>query len=204
MKRIGILALQGAFIEHRPILSRLGVEAFEVRLAEQLQGLDGLILPGGESTTMGKLAVAYNLRQEIHRLAGEGLSIWGICAGAILMAKELSESYEQPLLGLMDIRIRRNAFGRQVDSFEEDIAVPRLDLVSTPEEKGRPFHAIFIRAPYLERVGEGIQILARLGKGPIIAAQEGNLLALAFHPELTQDTRFHRYFLRMVEDARFR
>ncbi len=205
MRKIGILALQGAFIEHRPILSRLGVEAPEVRLADQLEGLDGLIIPGGESTTMGKLAVTYHLRQEIEELAKEGLPIWGICAGAILLARELSESYEQPLLGLMDIRIKRNAFGRQVDSFEEDIVVPRLDLVSRPEEKGRPFHAVFIRAPYIEKVGESVEILARLeGEGPIVACQERNLLALAFHPELTQDTRFHRYFLRMVEEARSR
>jgi len=205
MSRIGILALQGAFIEHRPILSRLGVEAPEIRLVEQLRSLDGLIIPGGESTTIGKLAVTYHLRQEIARLAGEGLPIWGICAGAILLAKELSENSEQPLLGLMDIRIRRNAFGRQVESFEEDIVVPCLDLVSKPEEKGKPFRAVFIRAPYIEEVGESVQILARLeDKGSIVAAQERNLLALAFHPELTQDTRFHRYFLHMVENARFR
>jgi len=196
MKRCGVLALQGAFIEHVQVLRNLGIEAVEVRLPEQLHGLEGLIIPGGESTTIGKLAAAYKLIAPIQRLAEEGIPIWGTCAGMILLAKDIAQA--QPLIGVMDIAVRRNAFGRQVDSFETELMIPALDTVSTAEEQGRPFRAIFIRAPYIQSVGNGVEEIAHLPDGTIVAARQGNLLATAFHPELGGDTRFHRYFLAMV------
>ncbi len=195
--KIGVLALQGAFIEHIQVLRRLGVEAHEVRLPEQLEGIAGLIIPGGESTAIGKVAERYGLIEPIMNLAREGKAIWGTCAGMILMAKDVG--FEQPLLGIMDIRVLRNAFGRQINSFETDLEVPALDEVSGPEEKGKPFHAVFIRAPVIQEVGEGVEVLARLDDGSIVAARQGKLLATAFHPELTEDTRFHRYFLKLAE-----
>lgn len=196
-RRYGVLALQGAFAEHVQVLCGLGMEAVEVRLPDQLAGLDGLIIPGGESTTIGKLAVAYGLVEPIRRMAEQGLPLWGTCAGMILMAKDIGR--DQPLLGLMDIVVKRNAFGRQVDSFEADLVVPELDAVSTGEEKGTPFRAVFIRAPVIESVGNGVMDLARLGGDrSIVAARQGNLLATAFHPELSGDTRFHRLFLSMA------
>lgn len=188
MKQVGVLALQGAFVEHVRILQSLGVEAREVRLPEQLAGVDGLVIPGGESTTIGKLAVAWGLVEPIRRLAAAGTPIWGTCAGMILMARETGGP-GQPLLGLMDIAVRRNAFGRQVDSFVEPIDVPALGNGQVP------FPAVFIRAPWIERVGPGVEVLARLPEGPIVAARQGRLLVTAFHPELTDDRRFHRYFL---------
>ena len=197
---IGILALQGAFVEHENILHRLGVETIEVRLPEQLEGLDGLIVPGGESTTIGKVAQRWNLLEPIRGFARSGRPLWGTCAGMILMAKEVVDGTPgQPLLGLLDVTVRRNAFGRQVDSFEADLEVPALGA--------SPFHAIFIRAPLIERVAEGVEVLARLGPalskvegpGAIVAARQGNLLATAFHPELTEDDRFHRYFLSLSD-----
>jgi len=197
MHRYGVLALQGAFIEHIHILRSLGVEAIEVRLPDQLQGLSGLIIPGGESTTIGKLAVTYKLVEPIRRLAAEGVSIWGTCAGMILLARDVGR--EQPLMGIMNIRVKRNAFGRQVESFETDLSVPVLDAASSAEEHGRPFRAIFIRAPYIESVGENVQCIARLTQGTIVAARQGNLLATAFHPELGVDSRFHRYFLTLAQ-----
>jgi len=196
MTRIGVLALQGAFIEHEQILRRLGAEAVEVRLPAQLAGLHGLILPGGESTTVGKLAVTYGLLEPLQRLARQGFPMWGTCTGLILLAKEsvatVGSAPGQPLIGGMDITVRRNAFGRQVDSFEADIDVPAF---GPP-----PFHAVFIRAPLIERVGPGVTVLARLpGTGGIVAAQQGHLLTTAFHPELTNDARFHEYFLTMCD-----
>jgi 5'-phosphate synthase pdxT subunit len=186
--KIGVLALQGAFIEHEKILRRLGVDAIEVRLPEELEGLDGLIIPGGESTTIGKLAVKWRLLEPIRALAEAGRPVWGACAGMVLLARDVVDGVPgQPLLGLMDIAVARNAFGRQVDSFEADLDVPAL---GEP-----PFHAVFIRAPLIERVGEGVEVLARLEDGTVVAARQGNLLATAFHPELTEDDRFHRYFL---------
>jgi 5'-phosphate synthase pdxT subunit len=193
--KCGVLALQGAFIEHVQMLRTLGVEAVEVRLPEQLQGLDGLIIPGGESTTIGKLAVAYKLIEPIRRMAEEGIPVWGTCAGMILLAKDIGR--DQPLVGVMDIVVQRNAFGRQVDSFETDLVVPKLDAVSTPDERGRPFRAVFIRAPSIERAGNGVVEVACLPDGTIVAARQDNVLATAFHPELGGDTRFHRYFLAM-------
>lgn len=191
----GVLALQGDFFEHVQVLRNLGVEAREVRLPEQLQGLDGLIIPGGESTTIGKLALAYQLVEPIRRMATEGIPIWGTCAGMIMLAKDVGQ--HQPLIGVMDITVKRNAFGRQVDSFETDLLIPALDAVSTAEERGKPFRAIFIRAPYIQRAGSGVEVLAYLDDGTVVAARQGNLLATAFHPELADDTRFHRYFLSM-------
>ena len=188
--KIGVLALQGDFAEHAAMLKRLGAEAVEVRLPRDLAGLGGLIIPGGESTTIGKLAVMYGLMEPLREFA-QTHPVWGTCAGAIFLSKDVRR--EQPLLGLMDITVARNAFGRQVDSFETGLIVPAL---SEPE---RPFHAVFIRAPLIENVGPDVQILAVLPDGRIIAAQQGHLLATSFHPELTGDERFHRYFLRLSE-----
>jgi 5'-phosphate synthase pdxT subunit len=190
--KIGVLALQGAFIEHEQALQRIGVEAREVRLPEHLEGLDGLIIPGGESTTIGKLAVQYGLMEPIRAMAAAGKLLWGTCAGMIFMAKDVGR--DQPLLGLMDVTVQRNAFGRQVDSFETDLDVP---AIITPENK-RPFHAIFIRAPLIESVGVGVAVLAALSNGAIVAARQGRLLATSFHPELAYDDRFHRYFVSLA------
>jgi len=187
--RIGVLASQGAFAEHIAILHRLKVDTVPVRLPHQLATLDGLIIPGGESTSISKLILDYNLTTEISNLANNGLPILGTCAGMILLAKEIPESDVEPL-GLMDITVRRNAFGRQKESFETDLSIPVLGE--------KPFPAIFIRAPLIERVNDGVEILARLADDTIVAAKQGKLLATAFHPELTNDLRFHRYFLDMV------
>ncbi len=183
--KVGILAVQGAFVEHEKMLRLLGVEPVEVRLPEHLEGLDGLIIPGGESTTIGKVARRWKLLDPIRDFARSGRPLWGTCAGMIVMAKEVVDG--QPLLELMNVTVRRKAFGRQVDSFEADLQTPLLG-----EE---PFHAVFIRAPVIERIGDGIEVVARLADGAVVAAQQGNMLATAFHPELTQDDRFHRYFL---------
>ncbi len=191
--RIGILALQGDFAEHAAVLCRLGVDVSEVRLPEQLDGLGGLIIPGGESTTIAKLAVSYGLLEPIREFSQDN-PIWGTCAGAIFMSRDAHRN--QPLLGLMDITVERNAFGRQVDSFEVDLDVPVL-LEVDPDEK--PYHAVFIRAPLIESVQADTCVLARLSDGRIVAAQQGRLLATAFHPELTRDDRFHRYFLQLAE-----
>lgn len=191
--KIGVLALQGAFIEHIQILRRLGVEAVEVRLPEQLEGLDGLIIPGGESTTIGKLAVTYDLMAPLRRFAAEK-AMWGTCAGMIFMAKQIFQ--DQPLLGVMDIAVRRNAFGRQIDSFEADLEAPYLE-----DGRVRPFPAVFIRAPVLVSADEaaGAEVIARLEDGAAVAARQGRWLATAFHPELSDDDRFHRYFLGLVK-----
>ncbi len=190
--RVGILALQGDFAEHRVMLRRLGVTVIEVRLPEQLEGLSGLIIPGGESTTIAKLAVSYGLMEPLREF-GQEKAIWGTCAGAIFMSKDAHRN--QPLLQLMDITVERNAFGRQVDSFELDLDVPALLEI---EPNGEPFHAVFIRAPLIESVQADACILAKLQDGRIVAAQQGRLLATAFHPELTEDDRFHRYFLQLA------
>lgn len=187
--KIGVLALQGDFAEHMVMLRRIGVEAREVRLPGQLEGLDGLIIPGGESTTIGKLAVAYDLIEPLRRFGTEK-AIWGTCAGAIFLSRDAHR--DQPLLGLMDITVERNAFGRQVASFEVDLDVPALKDVSL---NGRPYHAVFIRAPLIESAYGRAQALASLEDGRIVAARQGRLLATSFHPELTRDDRFHRYFL---------
>lgn len=190
--KIGVLALQGDFAEHVVVLKKLGVETIEVRLPEHLDGLDGLIIPGGESTTIGKLAIAYQLMQPLKEF-GQVKAIWGTCAGAILLSRDIRR--DQPLLELMDIRVARNAFGRQVDSFEVDLDVPALRRV---DPEGKPYHTVFIRAPLIEEVFGEARVLAQLPDGRIVAAQQGNLLATSFHPELTQDDRFHRYFLTLA------
>jgi 5'-phosphate synthase pdxT subunit len=187
---IGVLALQGDFAEHIEALRRLGVEAVEVRLPRDLAAVDALIIPGGESTTIARLLDIYELREPIARLGGEGLPIWGTCAGAIVLARDAAD-LDRPSLGLMDITVRRNAFGRQVDSFEADI-----DIAGLPDG---PFHAIFIRAPVIERAGAAVEVLATLADGTIVAAREGALLATAFHPELTGDARFHRLLAGLAE-----
>ncbi len=190
--RVGILALQGDFAEHGAMLRRLGVSVVEVRLPDQLEGLSGLIIPGGESTTIAKLAVNYGLIEPL-RLFGRDKAIWGTCAGAIFMSRDAHR--DQPLLQMMDITVERNAFGRQVNSFEVDLDVPALMEID-PDTK--PFHAVFIRAPLIESVQADACVLARLVDGRIVAAQQGHLLATAFHPELTRDDRFHRYFLQLA------
>jgi 5'-phosphate synthase pdxT subunit len=194
--KIGVLALQGDFAEHGAMLRSLGVEAQEVRLPAQLEGLDGLVIPGGESTTIGKLADAYGLIEPIRQF-GESHAIWGTCAGAIFLSTDAQR--QQPLLELMDITVERNAFGRQVESFEADIEVAGI------EDAERPFHAIFIRAPLIVRAGPDVTVMAsvtadRDGAAPrIVAARQGRLLATSFHPELTGDARIHRYFLGMAD-----
>ena len=191
--KIGILALQGDFAEHSTVLDQLGVDSCQVRLPDHLEALDGLIIPGGESTTIGKLAEAYDLIQPIRDFAAQH-AIWGTCAGAILLSKDARR--QQPLLELMDITVERNAFGRQVESFEIDLEVPVL--VELDPQNPDPFHAVFIRAPLIESVQGSATSLATLPDGRIVAAQQGKLLATAFHPELTPDNRFHRYFLSLV------
>ena len=216
--RIGVLSLQGAFQEHLQALAdlsdlspfgalrtgslgrRLRVEAVAVRLPRQLRELAGLIIPGGESTTIGKLATLYNLLPAIEDMARNGLPIWGTCAGLILLAREIVGYQEQPRLRLLDVTVRRNAFGRQVDSFQTLLSLPVLDEVATPAEHSRPFPAVFIRAPVIEKVGAGVTVLATLADGSVVAVQQGQLLATSFHPELTSDRRFHRYFLSLAAD----
>ncbi len=209
--KIGVLALQGDFAEHVAVLKRLGQAAVEVRLPDQLRDLDGLIIPGGESTTIGKLAVQYGLIEPIRALAASK-PVWGTCAGAIFLSRDARRV--QPLLGLMAIQVERNAFGRQVDSFEIDLDVPALAQLEAPgvlppsgnghanpaaEVRLRPFHAVFIRAPLIEQAGPGVEVLARLADGRIVAARQGHLLATSFHPELTDDDRFHRLFLSLSQ-----
>ena len=191
--KIGVLALQGDFEEHITILELLDVVVVEVRLPEHLQGLDGLIIPGGESTTIGKLAIDIGLVEPLRQF-GKEKAIWGTCAGAIFLSRDARR--QQPLLGLMDITVERNAFGRQVSSFETELEVPILREMFQDE---RPYPAVFIRAPLIESVKGEARILATLPDGRIVAAQQGHLLATSFHPELTEDDRFHRYFLAMAD-----
>ncbi len=189
--KIGVLALQGAFIEHIKMLRRLGVAVVEARLPHQLDELDGLIIPGGESTTIGKLATAYGLIAPLRRFA-ETKPTWGTCAGMIFLAKDIGIN-EQPILGAMDITVDRNAFGRQIDSFETELQIAGLE--------GAPFHAVFIRAPVVTAVEPGVDILARLDDGRVVAVRQGRLLATAFHPELTDDLRLHACFCAIVEET---
>jgi len=191
--KIGVLALQGDFAEHLAILGKLDVAGVEVRLPHQLDELDGLIVPGGESTTIGKMAVDYQLIEPLKRF-GQTKAIWGTCAGAIFLSKDVRR--QQPLLNLMDMTVERNAFGRQVNSFEIDLEVPFLVQNG---ELASPYHAVFIRAPLIESVYGRAHALLYLPDGRIVAAQQGKLLATAFHPELTEDVRFHRYFMEMIQ-----
>jgi len=187
--RIGVLASQGAFAEHIAILQCLEVEALPVRLPQELVGLDGLVIPGGESTSISKLMLDYDLVNETRNLARNGLPIFGTCAGMILLANKISNSDVEPL-GVMDIIVRRNAFGRQRESFETELSIPVLGE--------KPFPGVFIRAPVIERANSEVEIIARLADGTSVAARQGRLLASAFHPELTNDLRFHQYFLDIV------
>ena len=186
--KIGVLAIQGDFAEHITMLKHLGADTAEVRLPAHLSGLDGLILPGGESTTIGKLSEEYGLLEPLRQF-GRSHAVWGTCAGAIFLSRDARRN--QPLLGIMDITVMRNAFGRQVDSFEADL---RVEGLRTPE----PYHAVFIRAPIIESVSGEALAISTLPDGRIVAARQGKLLATSFHPELTPDTRFHEFFLSLV------
>ncbi len=187
--KIGVLASQGAFAEHIALLRQLKVDVVPVRLPRELEGLDGLIIPGGESTSISKLMRDYNLVKEIRKLAKNGLPIFGTCAGMIILANGIADPRVEAL-GVMNIKVKRNAFGRQRESFETELSIPVLGE--------KPFPAVFIRAPVIEQINNGIEILARLPDGTIVAARQDKLLASAFHPELTDDLRFHQYFLDIV------
>lgn len=189
--KIGVLALQGDFAKHIEALERLGVQAMPVRLVEDLDQVDGLIIPGGESTTVGKLMSRFGMDQAILKRVEEGMPIFGTCTGMILLAKDI-EGSDQPRLGLMSFTVRRNAFGRQVDSFETDLNIPDIG--------GEPVRAVFIRAPFVTELHNGAKVLAQLENGPIVFVREGNCLAAAFHPELTDDDRVHEYFVNMVRE----
>jgi len=201
MTRIGVLALQGDFFEHITVLEGIGIKGIEVRHARQLAEIDGLIIPGGESTTIGKLAVEFNMLKDLKQF-GREKPVWGTCAGAIFLSKDTR--WDQPLLGLMNILVARNAFGRQIDSFEIDLEIPVLNKMQannhTADNQGA-YHAIFIRAPLIEAVLGKARILGTLPNGEIVAAQEGHWLATAFHPELTDDDRFHRYFISLIGNS---
>lgn len=188
--KIGVLALQGAFIEHEAKLRQLDIETTQVRLPEQLNGLDGLIIPGGESTTIGKLATQYGLIEPLREFA-RTRPTWGTCAGLIFLAKDIGIE-QQPILGLMNIHVERNAFGRQIDSFETDLQITEI------AQEELPFHAVFIRAPVVLSVEGEARVLAQLDDHRIVAVRENHLLATAFHPELTDDLRLHQYFCDMV------
>ena len=187
--KIGVLALQGDFREHLDTLRAVGAEGVEVRLPEHLDGVGGLILPGGESTTMRQLIHRWGLRRPILDLAARGSPILGTCAGMILLSRQIVHG-EEPVLPLLDVEIRRNAFGRQLESFETELSVPLVG--------DQPVHAVFIRAPVIERVGAGVDVIGRLDDGRIVAVRERNVLATAFHPELAGETRFHRLIVTMA------
>jgi 5'-phosphate synthase pdxT subunit len=194
--KIGVLALQGDFSEHVNKLSGIGVSPVEVRLPSDLEGLSGAILPGGESTTFRKLAAAYGLIEPLREF-GRRHALWGTCAGAIILAKHIDS--EDPMLDLMDITIERNAFGRQVDSFEIDLDIPALSFSN--REPSRPFHGVFIRSPVIQKTGPGVEILARLPEGTIVAARQQHWLATCFHPELVEDDRLYRLFISMSGES---
>ena len=192
MVRVGVLAVQGDFTEHSHALERVGIEAVEIRLPEQLSDVDGLIIPGGESTTIVQLIDIYKFRDSLKVKSDDGFPIWGTCAGMIVMASELIDKRPEPLK-LMDIVVNRNAFGRQVDSFEADIKVDGM--------ANGPFRAVFIRAPIVVKVGVNVEIISKIDNGNVVAVRQGNLLATAFHPELTDDSRMHSLFAKMIEDS---
>jgi pyridoxal 5'-phosphate synthase pdxT subunit len=189
--KIGVLALQGAFAEHVAVLRSLGVEAVEVRLPAHVEQVDGLILPGGESTTMRRLIDRWGMREPIMELAAAGAPLFGTCAGMIVLAKEIAGG-EEPILPLLDVTVERNAFGRQLDSFETELPVPLLG--------DTPVHAVFIRAPVIERVGDDVDVLARLDDGRVVAVRQRNVIATSFHPELAGETRFHRLVAAMASE----
>ncbi len=201
MTTIGVLALQGDFVEHQAVLRRLGADVRQVRTAGELRGLDGLIIPGGETTTFCRLMQDFNLYEPLRATIKSGVPVWGTCAGLVVLAQRATD-LDFPTLEALDITVRRNAYGRQVDSFEADVSVPALG--DSQGDSHRPFHGVFIRAPIVEQVGAGVEVLARLpadsgraGESPV-ALRGGPLLATSFHPELTDDDRFHRYFLDIV------
>ena len=189
--KIGVLALQGAFAEHVQVLRQIGVEPVEVRLPQQLADVDGLILPGGESTTMRRLVDRWGMRQPILDLAARGAPLFGTCAGMIILAREIADG-DEPVLPLLDVTVERNAFGRQLDSFETELTVPLLG--------DHPVHGVFIRAPVIEHVGPDVDVLARLDDGRIVAVRERNVVATAFHPELAGEPRFHRLVATMAAE----
>jgi pyridoxal 5'-phosphate synthase pdxT subunit len=196
MPTIGVLALQGAFIEHVHRLREVGADAVEVRLPEDLTGVEGLIIPGGESTTIGRLMDWYELKEPVRQMAADGKPIWGTCAGMILLASDVDQStraQHQPLLELMDITVQRNAFGSQLDSFEADLAMPAVS--------DEPIPGVFIRAPIVSRTGEDVEVLAALPDGKIVAARQDNLFATAFHPELSGDPRLHQWFVQSLNGS---
>lgn len=201
MTRIGVLAIQGDFHEHILVLESLGIESPEVRLPKQLEGLDGLIIPGGESTTIVKLADIYGLREAIGAAVDGGMALWGTCAGMIVIARELTEDRPEPF-NLLDMKVSRNWFGRQIDSFEQDLAIDGIE--------GGPYRCVFIRAPAVAELGEGVEVIATVngasGSGDLgrnggtpVAVRSGKILATAFHPELTDDARVHQLFVRIAE-----
>ena len=199
MALIGVLALQGAFREHARALASLGAEVRELRQLPHLEGIDGLVIPGGESTTIGKLLTDLGMMEPLRRRILDGMPVYGSCAGLILLCKEIEDS-DQPRLGVLDATVRRNAFGRQVDSFETSLPVKGLE---------EPVQGVFIRAPLITRVGAGVDVLARVDMAPhggtgeeIVAVRQDRILATSFHPELTPDTRLHRYFLDMLAGGR--
>ena len=189
--KIGVLALQGAFAEHVAVLRSIGVEAVEVRLPEHLLEVDGLVLPGGESTAMRRLIDRWGMRQPILDLAESGAPLFGTCAGMIVLSRDIAGG-EDPILPLLDVTVERNAFGRQLDSFETELAVPLLG--------DTPVHAVFIRAPVIERVGDAVDVLARLDDGRVVAVRQRNVIATSFHPELAGETRFHRLVATMAAE----
>ena len=193
MATIGVLAIQGDFREHQQMLGRMQVATREIRRPHELDGLDGLIIPGGESTTIVQLMEIYDFRDALTERVKGGMPVWGTCAGMIVIADQLTDHRPEPL-HLMNIQVSRNAFGRQVDSFEADLDIDELE--------GPPFRAVFIRAPVVNRMGEGVRVLAALEDGRPVAVRQLHMLATAFHPELTDDTRVHELFLKIVEDAR--
>lgn len=190
MKKIGILGFQGAFVEHELHIERLGHEAVDVRYPGQLEELDGIILPGGESTTIGKLLIRTGMMEPLRQKIENGLPVWGTCAGMILLAKELEDD-PMKHLAVMNIKVRRNAYGTQIDSFDTDILIPAVNSEPTP--------LVFIRAPYVTKVGAGVDVLCEI-QGHVVAAREKNMLATSFHPELTNDSSFHRYFIDMCNE----
>jgi len=192
LSRIGVLAIQGDFLEHRQVLERIGTEAPEVRKPKQLDGIDGLIIPGGESTTIVQLMDIYGFREAIREKAHSGMPIWGTCAGMIVLANKLTDHRPDPIK-VMDIEVSRNAFGRQVDSFEIDLDIKGIE--------GPRFHAVFIRAPVVNKIGKAVKVLALLEDGRPVAVRQGKLLATAFHPELTNDARFHELFVRVAKGS---
>ena len=193
MTTVGVLAIQGDFAEHRTALESLGVDVKEVRLPDQLDDVDGLIVPGGESTTIVQLIDIYEMREKLRdRILNDRMPTWGTCAGMIVMAGELTDHRPTPL-SLMDTVVSRNAFGRQVDSFESDLDVDGMD--------GPPYRAVFIRAPVFVSVGDSVEVLASLDDGRPVAVRQGHMLATAFHPELTNDARMHNLFVEMVEQG---